>query len=233
MTDVRSICAIGQRGQLGLARPSAVGRREGRRVHRRRAALLRHHARARAGGRAEDDRVGAALRVRRPHDRRHPLDRPARGRARALSGPRRLHRRRAAGVGRLRAVHPALGHHAAAVRRAGRPLVRPAVAGGGGDGSPPRYPPGSSSCERMRPSANRSTAARSRCRSSGVSCANNAANRELVARALQVDGADRLGSAGAAGGSPRAGIRRGFFGIVDASMANCPYASRHVGLAAA
>ena len=48
--------------------------------------------------------------------------------ARPISRPRRLHRRGPARVGRLRPLHPALGHHAAPLRRRGGPMVRSGLA---------------------------------------------------------------------------------------------------------
>ena|SRR5712671_5853957 len=103
MPEVRAMCAIGRRGQLGLN-----GRMpwEGAKGPEYTADVQRFFELTRGHVILLGPRTYRSVPAFAHEDRTVVAIRP-------LSRPRGLHRWRAAGLDRLRAIHPPLGHHAA------------------------------------------------------------------------------------------------------------------------
>jgi hypothetical protein len=113
MPDIRAMCAIGRRGQLGLnGRMPWEGARgpEYTADVQRFFELTRGHVILLG---APDLSLRPGICPRGPHRCRDTLQRAAARRDCPLYRPRDLHRWRTAGLDRLRPIHPPLGHHEA------------------------------------------------------------------------------------------------------------------------
>ena len=128
MPDVRSMCAIGLSGQLGLNGHLPWEGNKGREYKEdvenffrvtRGHVLLAGPRTARAVPEYERQHMTVV-------ELRSRMD--AGGDAGEVRRTRRVHRRRPAGVGRLCEVHPPLGHHAPPVRRRGGSMVQSGLA---------------------------------------------------------------------------------------------------------
>ena len=130
LADIRAMCAIGMRGQLGLNGRLPWEGNKGREyvadvarffdVTRGHVIIAGPRTVASIPAFAYEDRTICEIRS----------DEPSRRGVGVVSGSRGVCRRRSSGVGDLRALHPPLGHHPAALRRRCRPLVRSGVARG-------------------------------------------------------------------------------------------------------
>ena len=98
--EVRSMCAIGLRGQLGPERQASLGRQQRLGVPSRRRAIFRRDARSCPDRGSTNGRFDPGGRLPPPHHLRNPLAYGPEIRARSISRSRRLYRRRPSGAGR-------------------------------------------------------------------------------------------------------------------------------------